>query len=136
MGPRHQLNSGYSITLRSYDVEAVDENRLAGNIYVDVVVNQSWWDTYYKLVGVLSPQGSDVVYEGPIKVVGDTPRVDMDIGERVDQGLRYALAHPLPVRLSVGSHASNFILYKNALLVSAQPMAEDSARNEHQRLIA
>jgi len=51
----------------------------------------------------------------------------------VDKSLRYDLAHPLPVRLSVGRNVSNSILYKNALLVSAQPMTEDSAQTGYQR---
>lgn len=136
VGPRHQFDSGYAIVLRSYDVEAVEKGKIAGSIYVDITVNQSWWKTYYALVGALIPQGSQVINEGAVKVNGDTAGVDLARSSRVDRSLRYDLAHPLPVRLSVGTNVSYFILYKNALLVSAQPMTADSARNDYQRLQA
>lgn len=133
VGPRHQLNAGYAIVLRSYDVSAVDAHQLKGHVYVDIIVNQSWWDTYYRLVHTLAPQGSQVIPEGPLKVSNDTAAVDLASSRRVDKSLRYDLAHPLPVRLSVGRNVSNFILYKNALLVSAQPMTEDSAQTGYQQ---
>lgn len=132
VGPRHQLNSGYAIVLRSYDVTAVDSNSVSGHIYVDVSLNQSWWNTYYNLVGVLTPQGSDVVKEGRITVVNDAAQVDPGYNSRVDKSLQYDLAHPLPVRLSVGKNVARFILYKNALLISAQPMTEDTAETGYQ----
>lgn len=133
VGPRHQLHAGYAIVLRSYDVSAVDVHRITGHIYVDIIVNQSWWDTYYRLVRTLAPQGNQVIPEGPLKVSSDTAAVDLVSTGRVDKSLRYDLAHPLPVRLSVGRNVSNFILYKNALLVAAQPMTEDSAQTGYQR---
>jgi len=133
VGPRHQLNAGYAIVLRSYYVSAVDAHQIKGHIYVDIIVNQSWWDTYYRLVRILAPQGNQVIPEGPLKVFNDTAAVDLASSRRVDQSLRYDLAHPLPVRLSVGRNVSNFILYKNALLVSAQPMTEDSAQTGYQQ---
>ena len=133
IGPRHQLNAGYAIVLRSYDVSAVDAHQIKGHIYVDIIVNQSWWGTYYRLVRTLGPQGNQVIPEGPLKVFNDTAAVDLVSSRRVDKSLRYDLAHPLPVRLSVGRNVSNFILYKNALLVSAQPMTEDSAQTGYQR---
>lgn len=133
VGPRHQLNAGYAFVLRSYDVDAVGSNSLSGHIYVDVSLNQSWWNTYYELVSVLTPQGSDVVREGRIKVFGDTAKVDPGYNSLVDKSLQYDLAHPLPVRVSVGNNVSRFILYKNALLLSAQPMTEDTARTDYQR---
>ncbi|WP_417568042.1 hypothetical protein [Marinobacter sp.] len=133
IGPRHQLNAGYAIVLRSYDVSAVDVHQIKGHIYVDVIVNQSWWDTYYRLVRTIVPQGNQVIPEGPLKVFNGTAAVDSASSRRVDKGLRYDLAHPLPVRLSVGRNVSNFILYKNALLVSAQPMTEDSAQTGYQQ---
>lgn len=133
IGPRHQLNAGYAIVLRSYDVSAADVHQITGSIYVDIIVNQSWWDTYYRLVHTLAPQGNKVIPEGPLKVSNDTAAVDLVSSRRVDKSLRYDLAHPLPVRLSVGRNVSNFILYKNALLVSAQPMTEDSAQTGYQQ---
>ncbi|PHR89726.1 MAG: hypothetical protein COA80_16935 [Leeuwenhoekiella sp.] len=133
IGPRHQLNAGYAIVLRSYDVSAVDVHQITGSIYVDIIVNQSWWDTYYRLVRTIVPQGNQVIPEGPLKVFNGTAAVDFASSRRVDKGLRYDLAHPLPVRLSVGRNVSNFILYKNALLVSAQPMTEDSAQTGYQQ---
>jgi len=133
IGPRHQLNAGYAIVLRSYDVSAVDAHQIKGHIYVDIIVNQSWWDTYYRLVYTLIPQGSQVIPEGPLKVFNNTAAVNLVSSRRVDKSLRYDLAHPLPVRLSVGRNVSNFILYKNALLVSAQPMTEDSAQTGYQQ---
>ena len=136
VGPRHQLNAGYAIILRSYDVEAVDENRISGNIYVDITVNQSWWNIYYRLVQALTPQGNQVIKEGRLKVARDTAGVDLRSSHRVDKSLRYDLAHALPVRLSVGKKVASFILYKNALLVSARPMTEDSARTDYHRLQA
>ncbi|RCW62549.1 hypothetical protein DET61_12420 [Marinobacter nauticus] len=132
-GPRHQLNAGYAIVLRSYDVSAVDTYQLKGHVYVDIIVNQSWWDTYYRLVRTLAPQGNQVIREGPLKVSNDTAAVDLVSSRRVDKSLRYDLAHPLPVRLSVGRNVANFILYKNSLLVSAQPMTEDSAQTGYQQ---
>lgn len=133
VGPRHQFNAGYAVVLRSYDVSAVDAHQIRGSIYVDIIVNQSWWDTYYRLVRTLVPQGNQVIQEGPLKVFKDTAAVDRALSRRVDKSLRYDLAHPLPVRLSVGRNVSNFILYKNALLVSAQPMTDDSAQTDYQR---
>jgi hypothetical protein len=133
IGPRHQLNAGYAIVLRSYDVSAVDVHQITGSIYVDIIVNQSWWDTYYRLVHTLAPQGNQVIPEGPLKIFNDTAAVDLVSSRRVDKSLRYDLAHPLPVRLSVGRNVSNLILYKNALLVSAQPMTEDSAQTGYQQ---
>ena len=133
IGPRHQLNAGYAIVLRSYDVSAVDAHQIKGHIYVDIIVNQSWWDTYYRLGYTLIPQGSQVIPEGPLKVFNNTAAVNLVSSRRVDKSLRYDLAHPLPVRLSVGRNVSNFILYKNALLVSAQPMTEDSAQTGYQQ---
>lgn len=133
IGPRHQLNAGYAIVLRSYDVSAVDVHQVKGHIYVDIIVNQSWWDAYYRLVRMIVPQGNQIIQEGPLKVFNDTAAVDLVSSGRVDKSLRYDLAHPLPVRLSVGRNVSNFILYKNALLVSAQPMTEDSAQTGYQQ---
>ncbi|PFG08859.1 MULTISPECIES: hypothetical protein [unclassified Marinobacter] len=132
VGPRNQLNAGYAFVLRSYDARAVDTGSISGNIYVDVTVNQSWWNTYYHLVSVLAPQGSQVLDEGPLKVHRNVARVDLEKSGRVDRTLQYDLAHPLPVRLSVGGLTSQFILYKNALLISAQPMTLDTATNNHQ----
>ena len=132
VGPRNQLNAGYAFVLRSYDARAVDTGSISGNIYVDVTVNQSWWNTYYHLVSVLAPQGSQVLDEGPLKVHRNVARVDLEKSGRVDRTLQYDLAHPLPVRLSVGGLTSQFILYKNALLISAQPMTLDTATNNYQ----
>mgnify|MGYP005840440489 CR=1 FL=1 len=133
IGPRHQLNSGYAFVLRGYDVEAVDTGAVKGNIYVDVILNQSWWNTYYQLVGALTPQGSQTVPEEPVKVANDVAKPNAPVSTRVDKSLQYELAHPLPVRLTVGSNQSTFILYKNALLVSAQPMTDETAKTDHQK---
>lgn len=133
VGPRNQLNAGYAFVLRSYDVRSVDSGSISGNIYVDVTVNQSWWNTYYDLVSVIAPQGSQVLQEGELNVHGKVARVSYGKGGPVDRSLQYDLAHPLPVRLSVGKLTSQFILYKNALLVSAQPMTMDTATNAYQR---
>ncbi len=132
VGPRNQLNAGYAFVLRSYDVRSVDAGAISGNIYVDVTVNQSWWNTYYHLVSVLAPQGNQVLDEGPLKVARNVARVNFEKSSRVDRTLQYDLAHPLPVRLSVGGLTSQFILYKNALLISAQPMTLDTATNNYQ----
>lgn len=132
VGPRNQLNAGYAFVLRSYDVRSVDSGSISGNIYVDVTVNQSWWNTYYHLVSVLAPQGNEVLDEGPLKVDGQVARVNLTKSGRVDRALQYDLAHPLPVRMSVGGLTSQFILYKNALLLSAQPMTMDTAKSGFQ----
>lgn len=133
VGPRNQLNAGYAFVLRSYDVRSVDSDSISGNIYVDVTVNQSWWNTYYHLVSVLAPQGSQVLQEGELNINRNVARVSYGKGGPVDRSLQYDLAHPLPVRLSVGKNTSQFILYKNALLVSAQPMTMDTATNAYQK---
>jgi len=133
VGPRHQLNAGYAFVLRGYDVDAVDTRAVKGSIYVDVILNQSWWNTYYQLIGALTPQGRQTVLEGPMEVVNKVARPNLDESAGVDKSLQYELAHPLPVRLAVGNNVSTFILYKNALLVSAQPMTDDTAKNDYQR---
>lgn len=132
VGPRNQLNAGYAFVLRSYDVRSVDSGSISGNIYVDVTVNQSWWNTYYHLVSVLAPQGNQILDEGPLKVDGQVARVNLEKSGRVDRALQYDLAHPLPVRMSVGGLTSQFTLYKNALLLSAQPMTIDTAKSGFQ----
>lgn len=132
IGPRHQLTAGYAFVLRSYDVSQVDSETLKGHIYVDVALNQSWWNTYYQLVGALDPQGRAAINEGPITVIDNAARADLMASHRVDKSLQYDLVHPLPVKLKVGSKDAQFILYKNALLISAQPMTADTAKTSHQ----
>lgn len=134
VGPRHQLEAGYSFILRSYDVESVSSDQLRGHIYVDITVNQSWWNTYYQIISVLKPQGRDVFNEGPIAVDnGKRAYAGYSKGGGIDRSLRYDAAHPLPVRLSVGRISSKFTLYKNALLVSAHPQTMDTATSAHQQ---
>jgi len=133
VGPRNQLHSGYAFVLRGYDVDSVDTRALKGSIYVDVIINQSWWNTYYQLVGALTPQGSQTVLEGPMEVVNKVAKPNLVLSSQVDRSLVYELAHPLPVRLTVGNNVSMFTLYKNALLVSARPMTEDTAISEGQK---
>lgn len=133
VGPRNQLYAGYAFVLRSYDVDSVDARAVKGSIYVDVIVNQSWWNTYYQLVDALTPQGGQTLSEGPMEVVNGVARPNPAESAEIDKPLQYELAHPLPVRLAVGNNASTFILYKNALLVSAQPMTDETAKNDYQQ---
>lgn len=132
VGPKHQLNAGYAFVLRSYEVTDIGPDSLAGFVLVDIVVNESWWDTYYQLVGSMTAQGATTIQEGPVTVVGDDARVNWGIRSKIDRSLQYDLAHPLPVVLTVGDTKSRFLLYKNALLDSAQPMTHDTAQTDHQ----
>lgn len=136
IGPRHQLKAGYDFVPGAYDVDYIDEHGISGYIYVDIQLKQSWWNAYYSLVKTLKTQTNQIIHEGPLTVHDGVAGVNLSLSSPVDQSLQYDLAHPLPVRLSIGRNASNVILYKNALLVSAQPMTQDSAQSDYQRLQA
>jgi len=108
-----QLRSGYSISLRSYEITQIKGDSLDGNLLIDIHVNTSYWNTYYEILRALEPVNTtNIVFEGPLD---SKQRSRKATAVGVDGYLSGSLARPVPIRVGVdGIAVTDVVLFKNA----------------------
>ena len=133
--PEQQFQRGYALAPRGYQVLAIYEDSVEAELLVDVVVNESWWETYYQLVGALTPVTGNLIIDGgplgsityndssstlsqPVEFAGF---VEEKQYTPVDKSLEHNLARPIVIDLSIeGAGSRRLVLHKNTLSKGAQ----------------
>lgn len=114
--PGEMLDRGYALVLRSYVIDDVSGNQVSGRAFVDVHVNQSWWQSFYDLAEAITPvNDGETVAVGPFS---DTNGVSDQDAAHIDQTLSESVQTPIPVTVEVpGLGHNTFFLSANTISV-------------------
>lgn len=119
------LERGYAFVLRSYVIDEVGADSVSGRAFVDVHVNQSWWNGFYDLAGAITPvNDGEVVRVGPFTGIED---VSSNVGGYIDSTLEDAVQTPIPVTVDVrGLGHNTFFLSANTISVGGYMLYGES----------
>lgn len=87
----NQLESGYTILPRGYEIQRVTPEYVSGMAYIDVIVNRGYWDQYHDLLKAMTPiNDQDLQYERYLST-NETVPVDFVLEELLPEPLNLTI---------------------------------------------